>query len=127
MGFDLFIQVQYYLCPETGKPYYYSTQGFEKKYTLPDINIPVHLRKYLKGRGSIFHAYIQEFDECDQTDTDVYSFLHGYPLWDQVKNSNWYDETWEGIWDERNHNEFRELLVYLTETYDCNFTVDWSY
>jgi hypothetical protein len=127
MGFDLYITVKYSLCPETGKPYYYSKQGLEKKYSLPDIQIPNHLRKYLQGRGKIFHIYIKEFDFDGKMETDADSFLLEYPLWDQVKDADWYDESWEDIWTEKEHNEFRELLVHLTTSYDCHFTVEWSY
>jgi hypothetical protein len=127
MGFDLFINVQYNLCPDTGKPYYISKTNFEKVYDLPEINIPVSLRKYLQGRGSIFHAYIHEFDLDDQTSVDVESLVFSYPLWDQVKNSEWYDEIWEEDWTEKEHNEFFELLKYLKENYSCRFNVDWSY
>ena len=127
MGFDLYISIEYNLCPETGKPYYISKRTLEKIYTAPELQIPEHLRKYLQGRGRIFHIYVHEFDSNDVTRTDVDSFLHEYPLWDQVKDSNWYDESWEGIWDEKEHNEFRELLDHLSETYDCYFNVDWSY
>ncbi len=127
MGFDLFINLHYQLCPETGKPCYYSKKTFEKVYTLPTMTVPHHLIKYLQGRGKIFHAYIEEFDQSDLTTTSVDAFVAEYPLWDQVKSSDWYDESWEDIWTEKEHNEFRELLVHLKESYDCHFTVEWSY
>lgn len=127
MGFDLYIGLEYHLCPETGKPYYFSKKTLEKVYKLPELKIPDHLKKYLQGRGGIFHKYVEEFDSNNVTRTDVDSFLLEYPLWDQVKDSDWYDESWEGIWDEKQHDEFRELLVHLSETYDCYFNIDWSY
>jgi hypothetical protein len=127
MGFDLLIHVQYNLCPETGKPYYYAKKTFEKVYDLPEIIIPEDLRPYLVGRGKIFHAYIQEFKISDLFETDAQSFLHYYPLWNEVLKSDWYDETWEGIWDEKDHNAFRELLVHLVNDYTCGFTLSWSY
>ncbi len=126
MGFDLFIRVEYHLSPKTGKPFYYN-KNFEKVYDPPELKIPQHLCKYLRARGGIFHAYVEEFDSMNQTSTDAFTFLNEYPLWEKVKNSEWYDESYEDSWTEKEHNEFRELLVYLTESYDCTFTVCWSY
>ncbi len=127
MGFDLFIHVQYNLCPETGKPYYYDKKTLNKQYDLPTITVPQHLRKYLQGRGNIFHAYVQEFYMSDLYEADANSFLHAYPLWDDIKKSDWYDESWEGEWDEKDHAAFRELLVHLVNDYPCGFTLSWSY
>lgn len=114
------------MCPETGKPFHYGPK-LEKVYTLPEFTIPQHLHKYLKGRGSQFLAYVHEFTLADQSSVDVNEFLNEYPLWEQITSSEWYDETWEEYWTEKEHNEFRELLVYLNESLDCQFTVEWSY
>jgi hypothetical protein len=126
MGFDLYIYLKLMMCPETGKPYYFGP-NLEKVYTLPGVTIPEHLHKYLKGRGSQFHAYVHEFTLADQSSADVNEFLNEYPLWKQITSSEWYDETWEEYWTEKEHDEFRELLVYLNESLDCQFTVEWSY
>ena len=118
------------MCPDTGKPYYLAynqtTQGIEKEYGLPDVQIPSRLRKYLVGRGHLFHAYTDYFNDRDTFKTDVRTFLEEYPSWEMVMESPYYTDDYEDAWNEGNHIAFRELLELLTQQ-EAVYTVQWSY
>ena len=130
MGFDINICLELQMCPDTGKPFYYThnqtTRRIEKEYGLPDVQIPIHLRKYLVGRGHLFHAYTSYFNEQDIFKTDVRTFLEQYPSWDMVIESPYYTDDYEDAWNEGNHIAFEELLQFLVEQNE-SYTIQWSY
>lgn len=130
MGFDINICLELLLCPSTGKPYYYGynqdTLTLGKVYALPDTQIPGHLRKYLVGRGHLFHAYTEYFNQQDIFKTNVQTFLDVYPDWSTVMESQFYTDEYEDAWNEDDHTAFKELLVFLT-TQEATYTILWSY
>jgi hypothetical protein len=130
MGFDINICLSLLLCPETGKPFYLhwdkTTHKITKNYSIPIIEIPKELCKYLEGRGHLFHAYTDYFNERDIFTTDVRQFLEHYPSWDRVIEHENYTDDYEGCWNEEDHTNFEKLLDFLTEQ-EVTFTITWSY
>ncbi len=118
------------MCAETGRPYYLSydtqTRTWTKEYTLPDVQIPLHLQKYLVGRGHLFHAYTEHFNLQEIYKTDVGSFLEHFPSWDEVIQNDFYSDDYEDCWNEEDHANFKDLLEFLTNQ-DVTYTVVWSY
>ena len=125
MGFDIQITVTFHLCPETGKLYHYETNPqdiIEKVYGVPDIEVPEEFRKYLVGRGHIFHAYTEYFNETQHYDVGVEDFLAHYPSWEEVvAHPNYYDE-----WTKEDHDGFEDLLAWCTGQ-PILYGVSWSY
>ncbi len=126
MGFDLNIRAVLSLCSDTGKPYYYmesSSRGLSMRiYDLSTLSIPKEHRRFLKQRGSIFHAYTScVFDEEIITVT-ITDFLEKYPPWEAVKA---YDEE-NTYWTETDHNEFKKALEWFDQD-SIQYTIDWSY
>ena len=130
MGFDINICLELLLCPSTGKPFYYFynqvTRTTEKIYDIPEIQIPPPLRKYLVGRGHLFHVYTDYFNDQDIFKTDVRAFLNEYPDWETVMESPYYTDDYEGAWNEDDHCAFKELLEFLVNQ-DVTYTILWSY
>lgn len=130
MGFDINISLELLMCPQSGRPYHFTYNpeigGFEKEYSLPDTQIPIYLRKYLVGRGHLFHAYTSHFNEQDIFKTDVRTFLEQYPSWDTVIESPYYTDDYEDAWNHGNHIGFQELLTFLTEQNE-SYVIHWSY
>jgi len=130
MGFDLYIQLNLHMCPETGKPYYYGTnketKRIEKMYELPAIEIPKKYRNYLYGRGHQFHVYTDYFNNNDVYDVSVNVFLEHFPSWDEFAESEYYTDDDPDAWKQEDHETFHKLLVYLSEQ-PYPFTVSWSY
>lgn len=118
------------MCPETGKPYYLfwnkETRTVTKEYSIPSVDIPKHLLKYLVGRGHLFHAYTEQFNERHVFTTDVRTFLEAYPSWEDVIQSEHYTDEYADAWNEDNHNEFKELLEFLSEQ-QWTYSICWSY
>jgi hypothetical protein len=130
MGFDINICLELLLCPSTGKPFYYSynqaTRTTEKLYEIPTIQIPPRLCKYLVGRGHLFHAYTDSFNEQDIFKTDVSAFLNEYPDWNTVMDSQYYTDAYDDAWNENDHTAFKELLEFLVNQ-PVTYTIVWSY
>jgi hypothetical protein len=130
MGFDINLCLELFLCPITGKPFYYSynktTRITEKIYAIPDTQIPIHLHKYLVGRGHLFHAYTEHFNEQDIFKTDVRTFLNEYPDWETVMESQHYTDEYADAWNEDDHLAFKELLEFLVHQ-EATYTILWSY
>lgn len=119
------------ICPETGKPYYYHSDEASKtmirKYDLPLLEVPESLRKYLVGRGYLFHAYTKHFDENDMgfhASVDV--FLDKYPSWEEVMSNEEFRDDIPDYWNEDDHNGFKRLLEWCCKQ-ECYFQVTWSY
>lgn len=128
MGFDFFIQLILQVCPETGKPFYYNSspeKGMYKEYTLPELNIPEKHRRFLQGRGSIFHVYTHTFNEENIYTVDIDRFLEVFPEWEEVIDSSWY-EGWEDEWTEQDHDDFKEALTWFSKQHP-NYQATWSY
>jgi len=124
MGFDINILMTLTMCEKTGKPYYYGKKG-ERTYELPNIVVPEGLCSYLVGRGRIFHAYTEYFNQDDIYNTSVDRFLEHYPSWEEVKKHSSYEGS-EYYWTEKDHDNFRLLLEWC-EHQEVPFRVDWSY
>lgn len=125
MGFDMYIKISMMVCPETGTPFYYKknkeTGKIEKLYGFPSVVVPEHLRKYIRGRGSHFNAYIEDWNE-DMMQCDVNFFLDRFPSWEDVQIHSCYDEDWTCD----DHFGFEKLLLWCNEQ-DVSFEVCWSY
>jgi hypothetical protein len=129
MGFDLFIQCSFSLCPKTGKPYYYTvTDGkLDVIYGIPDITVPEEFRPYVRQRGHHFHAYTTSRAESEHsmiTEMSVLSFLDQYPDWMDVLVDVNYD-TGNG-WTKDDHYKFKKALEWFAEQM-VDFSVHWSY
>lgn len=124
MGFDLNIHADLLICSDTGKPYFYISDGSRMRiYDLSKLTVPKEHRRFLNQRGSIFHAYTTcVFENNDIYNVSVYEFLEKYPSWDAVKT---YDEECV-YWTEKDHNEFKAALEWFNK--DCiQYRIDWSY
>jgi hypothetical protein len=124
MGFDLNIHADLLICSDTGKPYFYISDGSRMRiYDLSKLTVPKEHRRFLNQRGSIFHAYTTcVFENNDIYNVSVYEFLEKYPSWDAVKT---YDEECT-YWTEKDHNEFKAALEWFNK--DCiQYRIDWSY
>jgi hypothetical protein len=128
MGFDINVMMELFLCPATGKPFYYGrdkeTKKVEKVYELPTLIVPEMMRKYLVGRGHIFHAYTDHFNEKEIFNVSVDEFLEEYPTWDDVMKCDYYSD--EGYWSEEDHEGFKRLLEWSCQQ-GVSFRVAWSY
>jgi len=129
MGFDINVLLQLTMCPETGKPFYYghnkTTRQIEKIYDLHVPTFPEDLKEYLVGRGRIFHAYTEAFNEDGVYEVDVDRFLESYPSWDQVvDHENYYED--DCGWTQEDHDKFEKLLKFCLDS-DLPFRVGWSY
>ena len=128
MGFDINVMMELFMCPATGKPFYYGydkdTKKTKKIYDLPNIVVPEKMCEYLVGRGHHFHAYTRDFDEKDMFSVSVDYFLEEYPTWEQVVNSDDYSE--DSHWIEEDHEGFKRLLEWCLEQ-RIPFRVEWSY
>jgi len=130
MGFDIMIDVRFHMCNITGKPYYNSYKKnigeVTRIYEMPSFEVPKELRKYLVGRGHLFHAYTDSFNERDVFEACADQFLEYYPTWEQVMaNENFRDDIVD-FWNEDDHNNFKKLLEWCVNQ-DVTFQVSWSY
>jgi len=130
MGFDIMIDVRFHVCDITGKPFYYKydkkTNSSSRIYEMPSFEVPKELRKYLVGRGHLFHAYTDSFNERDVFEACADQFLEYFPTWEQVmENENFRDDIPE-FWNEDDHNNFKKLIEWCT-VQDFTFQVSWSY
>jgi hypothetical protein len=124
MGFDLNIHVDLLICSDTGKPYFYISDGSRMRvYDLSKLTVPKEHRRFLNQRGGIFHAYTTNvFENNDITNVSVYEFLEKYPSWTAVKD---FDEECT-YWTEKDHNEFKAALEWFNK--DCiMYRINWSY
>jgi hypothetical protein len=124
MGFDLNIHVDLLICSDTGKPYFYISDGSRMRvYDLSKLTVPKEHRRFLNQRGGIFHAYTTcVFENDDITNVSVYEFLEKYPSWTAVKD---FDEECT-YWTEKDHNEFKAALEWFNK--DCiMYRINWSY
>jgi hypothetical protein len=131
MGFDILIELCYMMCAETGKPYYYhydkTTQKMNRMYELPSIEVPKELRQYLVGRGYLFHAYTQYFEQNEMGCTvSVEVFLENYPTWEEVMKHEEFRDDLVDFWNEDDHNGFKTLLEWCVKQ-EYFFQVTWSY
>lgn len=120
MGFDISIEMSLAIHPETGRPYYYNYDSSARIDGVPDIVVPEHLRRYLKGRGNIFHVYTQFFNEENRFNVGVREFLEHFPSWDDVQVVD------DDYWTEKDHCLFKELIEWCAEQ-TVEFRIDWSY
>jgi hypothetical protein len=124
MGFDLNIHLDLLICSDTGKPYFYISDGSRMRvYDLSKLTVPKEHRRFLNQRGGIFHAYTTRvFENDDITNVSVYEFLEKYPSWTAVKD---FDEECT-YWTEKDHNEFKAALEWFNK--DCiEYRINWSY
>ena len=128
MGVDMTISLHLSMCPDTGKPYHYrlnrDTNRLEKVYSLPDLEVPPELKKYLVGSGRVFRAYIDNLTD-DTYEAPMDLFLDSYPSWEKVKESDDYPDA-EEYWTEEDHNNFKRLIEWCNKQ-DVYFYVSWSY
>ena len=124
MGFDLNIRADIAICSDTGKPYFYISDGSRMRvYDLSKLTVPKEHRRFLNQRGGIFHAYTTNvFEDENITNVSVYEFLEKYPSWTAVKE---YDEDCT-YWTEKDHDEFKKALEWFNK--DCvQYRINWSY
>ena len=124
MGFDLNIRADIAICSDTGKPYFYISDGSRMRvYDLSKLTVPKEHRRFLNQRGGIFHAYTTNvFEDENITNVSVYEFLEKYPSWTAVKE---YDEECT-YWTEKDHDEFKKALEWFNK--DCvQYRINWSY
>ena len=130
MGFDINIELCFLMCSMTGKPYYYqydkTTNKVNRIYELPSVEVPEELRKYLVGRGHLFHAYTETFNERDVFETSVDQFLENYPSWEDVMEHEEFRDDIPDFWNEEDHIGFKTLLEWCAKQ-DYMFRVSWSY
>lgn len=129
MGFDIAIRCILNVCPLTGMLYHYGIDSesfdFKKIYAMPVLNVPTEYRKYVQGRGSVFHAYTNYFNELSITTTDIDTFLDQYPVWSNV--CKWSTmNAWDDQWTETDHDLFKKTLMWFN-TQKIVFEVSWSY
>jgi hypothetical protein len=124
MGFDLNIHVDLLICSDTGKPYFYISDGSRMRvYDLSKLTVPKEHRRFLNQRGGIFHAYTTNvFENNDITNVSVYEFLEKYPSWTAVKD---FDEECT-YWTEKDHNEFKAALEWFNKDF-IMYRINWSY
>lgn len=131
MTFHIRFYISLDICSETAKPYYCKknkeTGNFEKHYSIPDIIIPEHLRKYIELKGDMFYAYINYFYENEQDVTNVHveEFECWYPSWEEVIHSEHYDPD-NNSWTEEDHLNFKELVDWCVKQ-DADFHIYWMY
>lgn len=129
MGFDINIEMVLHMCNKTGKPYYYNYSkeiGLTRMYEIPSIEVPEHLRKYLVGRGTFFHAYTESFNLQDIYQTSADQFLEDYPSWTEITTHDSFSEHTLDYWKEDDHIKFKELLKWCVAQ-GISFQVSWSY
>ena len=116
------------MCPAKGKPYYIKKQGtrYEKCYEIPDVTVPGKMCEYLVGRGHLFHAYTDHFNENDIFNVSVDEFLDKYPEWEEVQQSDYFRDDEIDCWNEEDHEGFKRLLEWCVEQ-EVSFRVMWSY
>jgi len=126
MGFDMSINLNVGIDPDTGLAFVWDKQGFGRKpFIQGEHVVPEQFRKYLVQRGSHFHSYIQKFSE-DVNLVDIERFLDNYPPWSKVlldieRDNNDY-------WTEFDHSDFQEALKWFsTEKNAGVFSISWSY
>ena len=128
MGFDLNIMLERCRCPDTGRPYYLTwvkqKRDFEKVYEVPNIQVPPKMCEYLVGRGPIFYAYTEPFNEKGISNVSVSEFLEAFPSWDDVRRHSCYDK--DGHWIEEDHEGFQRLIEWCNDQ-EPPFRVCWSY
>lgn len=121
MGFDLFIEVSFMMCPVTGKPYYF-TSDLKKEFDISSVSVPEHLRYYLEQRGKYLHEYTSYFNYNNEYEKSVYDFLEKFPDWKDICNSEYFGD----YWTEDDHKKFKELLEFCKKS-RASFRVTWSY
>jgi hypothetical protein len=131
MGFDINVEVCFLMCAETGKPFYYhydeATKKMSRKYEMPSFDVPENLRKYLVGRGHLFHAYTQYFEDNDLGfNVSAETFLENYPSWEEVMEHEEFRDDIPDFWNEDDHIGFKQLLEWCVKQ-DCSFQLTWSY
>ena len=123
MGFDLFIYASFLVCPETGKPYCFASDH-SRNYDLSVATVPEKHRRMMQLRGGILHAYTtQVYEDKNTVNVSVYDFLEKFPTWDEVRE---YDPECD-YWTEKEHNEFKDALMWLNANNTVQYRVDWSY
>lgn len=124
MGFDLSIQVRFFICENTGKLYYYGRKNFDRMYGVPELNIPEEWWIYIKHRGRIFRAYIDAFEEQNNMSPDITDFEENFPTWEYIKESVEYENGWADEWTENDHNEYKKMVQWLAKQ-DIPYFVSW--
>lgn len=126
MGFDFFIMMELQMCERTGVPYFTKynpeTKIRERCHTIPMIEVPEDLRRYLSIRGHHMAAYVGFNNEY--TDT-VEMLLEEFPDWETVLENEAVQEDPE-YWTEDDHEKFRALLEWCVQQ-DVSFRAHWSY
>ena len=124
MGFDISISLNLSICPETGKPFYY-TSDFSKKYDIETIVVPEEHRKSFQGRGKIFHIYTDHFSENCIYSVSLSRFLEDFPNWLVVRM--WLEENeYLNYWTDKEHYAFYDALKWCEKSGHL-YTVEWSY
>jgi hypothetical protein len=107
----------------TGKPYYYASDN-SRKYDLSAATVPAEHRRMMQLRGGIFHAYTtQVYEDKDTVDVSVSDFLEKFPTWEEVHE---HDPECD-YWTEKEHNEFKDALLWLNANNGIEYRVQWSY
>ncbi len=122
MGFDIFVELRLKIDPFNGTFYAYGINGREtvkpEEYLIPKE----HLR-FVKGRGHIYHAYIQNIHETE-TDVEAPYFEKVFPSWADVQKYKVYEEC-KDDWTEDDHKNFFRAIQWFSS--HPGFHVIWSY
>lgn len=125
MGFDLTINLNVGIDPETGIAFVWDYKSTARIPFIPsEYTIPEQYHKYIHQRGSHFHSYITAYDES-MTLVEVERFLDDYPDWQTVKE-NMDDVDYD--WTKEDHDSFKMALVWMNSGKNNGiFSVSWSY
>jgi hypothetical protein len=124
MGFDYHISIHLAISPETGLPFTYGSKWEKIPYEPEKHVVPEHLRRYLEGSGRFFHSYMPK-DHGVRFIEVVDRWFVVFPSWESICKKHTAAERECHQWTEENHNEFKELIVWLNN--NLYATVSWSY
>lgn len=126
MGFDMTINLNVGIDPDTGLAFVWDRNGFGRKpFVQGEYVVPEQFREYIVQRGSHFHSYIQKYSQ-DVNLVDIERFLGNYPPWSRVES----DIGPDGIdyWTESDHNGFLDALKWFSSGKNTGFfSISWSY
>jgi len=122
MGFDLCIELRLQIDPLDGTFYAY---GINSRQTVQpeDYIIPKEHLRFVKGRGHIYHAYIQNIHETE-TDAEAIYFEKVFPSWADVQDHEVFSEC-KDYWTEDDHTKFFSAIQWFSS--HPGFHVTWSY
>ena len=107
------------ICPETGKPFVWSSDGMRLYISLEDYVMPTEYLGWACATGNHLAAYIPaEVANSYGTTLDGQTFLDNFPEWESINC--------EGTaWTEEDHNNFLDFAIYLSNR--PGYVLSWSF